>query len=80
MVSVINWSTMAISHGMQRQYLPPANEGYVFTGVCLSTGGVPGQVPPWAGTPPACTPPLPQFMLGYGQHAGGTHPSGMNSC
>ena len=46
-----------------RNLLPPANkvcEGYVFTRVCLSTGGgVPGQVrhpgqvlPPWAGTPP----------------------------
>ena len=44
--------------------LPPVNEvceGYVFTRVCLSTGGVPGQVPPGqvspqAGTPQAGTP------------------------
>ena len=35
--------------GLYRTCLPPANEvceGYVFKGVCLSTGGVPGQVPP----------------------------------
>ena len=34
--------------------LPPANEvceGYVFTGVCLSTGGL-WQTPPWADHPP----------------------------
>ena len=89
-------------------------------------GGVPWQVPPWAGTPPrqvppmVGTPPLPpgqvhppgrctppgqvhpragpprqvyphpcpprqvhppqQCMLGYGQQAGGTHPTGMHSC
>ena len=40
----------------------------------------------WAGTPPgqvhplAGTPPWPQCMLGYGQQAGGTHPTGMHSC
>ena len=94
-------------------------EGYVFTGVCLSTGRVPGQVPPGqlhipsqagtqppAGTIPEQVPPLPgrythpgrytttpgrytpwegtspwpQCMLGYGQQAGGTHPTGMHSC
>ena len=33
-----------------------------------------------AGTPPqAGTPPV-QCMLGYGQQAGGTHPTGMYSC
>ena len=45
--------------------LLPANEvceGYVFTGVCLSTEG--GGLTP----------------RGYGQQAGGTHPTGMNSC
>ena len=54
--------------------------------MCLSVhGGVPGQVPPWAGTPPgrytppAGTPP-PQCMLGYGQQAGGRHPTEMHSC
>ena len=39
-----------------RPLLPPANvvcEGYVFTGVCLSTGGSPCQAPPPAGRPPS---------------------------
>ena len=32
-------------------------------------------------TPPGQTPPpLAQCMLGYGQQAGGTHPTGMQSC
>ena len=52
-------------------------------------GTPPWQVhPPWAGTPPGRytprkvhTPPPPaQCMLGYGQQAGGTHPTGMQSC
>ena len=30
--------------------------------------------PHWVGTPPG------QCMLGYGQQAGGTHPTGMHSC
>ena len=33
-----------------------------------------GRHPPWADTPSA------QCMLGYGQQAGGTHPTGMHSC
>ena len=33
-----------------------------------------GRYTPWAGTPPG------QCMLGYGQQAGGTHPTGMHSC
>ena len=60
-------------------YLPPAHEvcdGYVFTRVCLSTGGeggVPGQVHPRAGThtptqtrytPPDQVHPPEQCMLG----------------
>ena len=60
--------------------LPPANEvceGYVFTGVCLSTGEG-GSGPMHAG-PPADTPSV-QCMLGYDQQAGGTHPTGMHSC
>ena len=96
-----------IHHDILRTaFLPPTNEvceGYVFTGVCLSTGGgstwagTPGQVHPLAGTPPGrYTPqagtspgqvhppgrytPRPQCMLGYGQQAGGTHPTGMHSC
>ena len=53
----------------------------LFTGGCLP---LPGQTPP----PPGQTPPLPsaeihppaQCMLGYGQQAGGMHPTGMHSC
>ena len=74
------------------RYLPPATklrQGNVFTPVCSSVHrGVchpspgqtppgrhpPGQKPPQADTPPA------QCMLGYGQQAGGTHPTGMYSC
>ena len=71
------------------QLLPPANEvseGYVFTGVYLSTGGgvsaplhagihIPQdqrQTPPWDQTPPRTDTP--------GQQAGGTHPTGMHTC
>ena len=39
----------------------------------------PRQTPPDADTPQADTPPA-QCMLGYGQQAGGTHPTGMHSC
>ena len=61
--------------------------------VILFTGGEstwagtpPGQVhppagaTPWAGTlpPGRYTPPAMKF--GYGQQAGGTHPTGMHSC
>ena len=35
----------------------------------------PGQVHPWAGTPPG-----PVHAGRYGQQAGGTHPTGMHSC
>ena len=64
-------------------YLPPATklrQGNVFTPVCHSVhrGGLPyppGQTPPWTGTPSPA-----QCMLGYDQQAGGTHPTGMQSC
>ena len=65
-------------------FLQPVNEvceGYVFTGVCLSTGGV--TAPLHAGIhtlPPDQKQTPPQCMLGYGQQAGGTHPTGMHSC
>ena len=66
--------------------LPPATklrQGNVFTPVCHSVhrGGLPHTYP-WADKPPGQTPPsLPgQCMLGYGQQAGGTHPTGMQSC
>ena len=63
--------------------------------VCPQGGGtgVPVQVPPWAGTPPpgqvhppGKVPPWQVHPPGavhagrYGQQAGGTHPTGMNSC
>ena len=68
--------------------LPPANEVaerlcfYTCLSVILFTGGStwahlpPGQVH----TPPGAGPPGPQCMLGYGQQAGGTHPTRMQSC
>ena len=40
-----------------------------------------GRYTPQAGTPPwAGTPPPHQCMLGHGQQASGTHPTGMPSC
>ena len=45
-------------------------------------GAPPWQVHPWQ-VPPGRYPPgryLRQCMLGYGQQAGGTHPTGMHSC
>ena len=47
--------------------------------------GTPPQVHPQAGTPPGTdTPPgrytPEQCMLGYGQQAGSTHPTGIHSC
>ena len=38
-----------------------------------------GQTPPWADILPGQTPPA-QCILGYGQQAGSTHPTGMHSC
>ena len=41
----------------------------------------PGRYTPWAGTHcPGQVHPHVQCMLGYGQQAGGTHPTGMQSC
>ena len=67
--------------------LPPLvklGQGYVFTGVCDSVhrGGVPDQVhPPGPGTPPnQVHPPTAEHGGRYGQFAGGTHPTGMQSC
>ena len=87
-------------------------QGNKFTGVCLSTGGVPdqvtsGQTPPRADTPLGLsTPPRTKYTPGtkytpqglstpprtntpprtkytppgYGQRAGGMHPTGMQTC
>ena len=68
-------------------------QGNIFAPVCHSVhrGRVPGQVPPRQVHPPGQVPPrqvhpLPrqvhphQCMLGYGQQAGSTHPTGMHSC
>ena len=53
-------------------------QGNIFAPVCHSVHRV-GST--WAGTPRAGTPPPPQqCMLGYGQQADGTHPTGMHSC
>ena len=67
-------------------FLPPANEvckGYVFTGVCLSTvvglhlgGLLAGGLHLGSGR----TPRLKSDTMGYGQQAGGIHPTGMHSC
>ena len=70
-------------------FLPPANEVwgkviFLHLSVILFTGGgVPGHVPPRVVHPlgryiPLYTPR--QCMLGYGQQAGGAHPTGMHSC
>ena len=77
-------------------FLPPATklrQGNIFTpvshsvhreGVCQSPrADTPQQTPPSRHLPPsACwdTPSSAQCMLGYGQQAGGTHPTGMHSC
>ena len=50
-------------------------EGYVFTGVCLSTGGG-GSASRVVGQ----TLPLKSDTTGYGQRAGGTHATGMHCC
>ena len=78
------------------EFLPLANvvcEGYVFTRVCqsfCSQGGsasVHAGIPPPGADPPGADPPHEQTTLPgtehagrYGQRAGGTHPTGMQSC
>ena len=63
-------------------------QGNVFTDVCLFTmGAVCLPTMPWEGRPPSPLrnqkPPPCQDMgivTGYGQQAGGTHPTGMHPC
>ena len=60
-------------------WLQPANEvceGYVFTGVCLSTGGS-ASLHAWIRPLGRHT---PKQWHAYCQQAGGTHPTGMQSC
>ena len=42
--------------------------------------GVSATQPPGAYAPPPGRHPPAQCMLGYGQQAGGTHPTGMHTC
>ena len=68
-------------------YHPQQSYGKVMFYTCLSfcsQGGVCNTLlsrhpPTPEQTPPGQTPPM-QCMLGYGQQAGGTHPTGMHSC
>ena len=94
-VSVQNEHFHTILHNQFLPPANEVCKGYVFTPVCqsfCSQGGeylsryTPGQVHPPGRytplgryTPQAGTPPR-QCMLGYGQQAGGTHPTGMHSC
>ena len=59
--TITSESNVGSSDNQIHNIYPPANEvceGYVFTRVCLSTGGCLGRYPPWEGTPPwAGTPP-----------------------
>ena len=64
-------------------FLPPATklrQGNVFTPVYHSVHRGVCHTPPWADIPLGQTPPPVQCMLGYGQHTGGTHSTGMQSC
>ena len=93
-----NSSTVDVITTETLQFLSPTNEickGYVFIGVCLSSGGImSGPLHAWIHPSPAPRPeaeiplrqtspgrhPPAQCMLGYGQQAGGTYPTGMHSC
>ena len=63
------------------RFSPPANEGYVFIGVCLWSrgGGVSASGPGGGSATPSGRHPPPVDTTGYGQQAGGTHPTGMHS-
>ena len=71
-------------------FLQACGKNSVLRGVCLWCRGCQAdplwQTPPWANTPradiPRKTPPAPSppSTKGYGQEAGGTHPTGMHSC
>ena len=82
--------------GVPGQVLPPGQvhpSGQVHPPALIHPlAGTPPWVgtPPWAGRPPGQVHPLGRYtpgqvhprqcMLGYGQQAGGTYPTGMHSC
>ena len=68
-----------ISHSVHRGSPTP---GEVPPGQVYPPGVTPREGTPPAGTTPRQVqpPPRPQYMLGYGQQAGDTHPTGMHSC
>ena len=66
-------------------FLPPATklgQGYVFTGMCESVHRGVCLNACWDITPPQSRHPPPgaEHAGRYGQRAGGTHPTGMQSC
>ena len=74
--------------GDSKPMLPPTNEvceGYVFTGVCMSTGGVSAPlhagIHPPGPDPPRSRHPPPQDQISQcGRQVGGTHPTGIHTC
>ena len=53
---------------------------FLHLSVILFTGGISHTFPGRHPSPQADTAPSVQCMLGYGQQAGGTHPTGMQCC
>ena len=77
-----NLSSIVMTH-----YRPRSGEGNVFTGICLSTGGLPmeggglhGKGVCMKGADPLPPPTSSRDPLRYGQPAVGTHLTGMLSC
>ena len=68
---------MSVCHSVHREVPAP-----VHAGIHLPLG----RYTPWAGTPPGQVHPLGRYtsrqvhLLRYDQQAGGTHPTGMQSC
>ena len=70
-------STRGVSATLPWADTPPADIP------CIVYAGYNPPFPVHAGIHPlpnACWDTLPQCMLGYGQQAGSTHPTGMHSC
>ena len=66
---------LSVSYSVHGGVGLPLVPGVGLGSVCHTT---PWQTPPPGQTPPLADPPA-QCMLGYGQQAGGTHPTGMHS-